>query len=427
MSAPRRGRSGPRRSGSRMVDTNTLDHGSSTPLMQAVLRCDLTGVTSYLEQRCGVDTNGFSCIDEQRSDGATALLLAVRMQNFEIVRELLRLHANPCITAHGWRWDACARLIFMGDPLEDTCLRRLEHASPLMVAVMTRMQKTRDISTIMRDGGDKIVRALIFCGGLGAELDEFDNADGDEPEGAKEELSLMALRVLSQAELCALFVEGDHEDPGVFAKRLLGFDPTRRSEPWMDLTQEERDTEFEESMAERQAAIEDAVAARIGDTSHLSGTDMFLAQVFHQLAMEPTRLLDKVHEQGINGAARSAMGGGLGTMIAVAHFLTADHSAKTLRQTKEEGVRTLEMIAGDIVSEAMRDSFRRNLAQARTHQDIVEGLRQRLLQLEQEALRGGRGEPRVEPRATAQNPDDQAWPSTRVSRRRRLMRSRRSR
>ena len=411
MSAPRRGRSGPRRSGSRMVDTNTLDHGSSTPLMQAVLRCDLTGVTSYLEQRCGVDTNGFSCIDEQRSDGATALLLAVRMQNFEIVRELLRLHANPCITAHGWRWDACARLIFMGDPLEDTCLRRLEHASPLMVAVMTRMQKTRDISTIMRDGGDKIVRALIFCGGLGAELDEFDNADGDEPEGAKEELSLMALRVLSQAELCALFVEGDHEDPGVFAKRLLGFDPTRRSEPWMDLTQEERDTEFEESMAERQAAIEDAVAARIGDTSHLSGTDMFLAQVFHQLAMEPARLLDKVHEQGINGAARSAMGGWLGTMIAVARFLTADHSAKTLRQTKEEGVRTLEMLAGDIVSEAMRDSFRRNLAQARTHQDIVEGLRQRLLQLEQEALRGGRGEPRVEPRATAQNPDG-AWSRT---------------
>ena len=280
-----------------------------------------------------------------------------------------------------------------------------------MVAVMTRMQKTRDISTIMRDGGDKIVRALIFCGGLGAELDEFDNADGDEPEGAKEELSLMALRVLSQAELCALFVEGDHEDPGVFAKRLLGFDPTRRSEPWMDLTQEERDTEFEESMAERQAAIEDAVAARIGDTSHLSGTDMFLAQVFHQLAMEPARLLDKVHEQGINGAARSAMGGWLGTMIAVARFLTADHSAKTLRQTKEEGVRTLEMLAGDIVSEAMRDSFRRNLAQARTHQDIVEGLRQRLLQLEQEALRGGRGEPRVEPRATAQNPDG-AWSRT---------------
>ena len=51
-------------------------------------------------------------------------------------------------------------------------------------------------------------------------------------------------------------------------------------------------------------------------------------------------------------------------------------------------------------------SFRTSLSQARTHQDIVEGLRQRLLQLEQEALRGGRGEPRVDRRATAQDPDE---------------------
>ena len=362
------------------------------------------GVKSYLEQRCGVDTNGFSCINEQRSDGATALLLAVRMQNFEIVRELLRLHADPSITAHGWRWDACARLTCMGEPLEDTCLRRLEHASPLMVAVMTRMEATRDISTIMGGGGDKIVRALVFCGGLCAELDEFD--DGDEPEGAKEELSCMALPVLSEVELYAFMEEGDHEDPGVVAKRLLGFDPTRRSEPWMNLTQQERDTEREESVAAREAAVADAVAARIGDTSHLSDTDMFIAQAFHQLAMNPSLMLDRLHDQGVNGAARSMMGGWIGIMEAVARFLTADHSAKTLRQTKDEGIRTLEMLAGDSVLEQMRDSLRTSLSQARTHQDIVEGLRQRLLQLEQEALRGGRGEPRVEPRATAQDPDE---------------------
>ena len=121
----------------------------------------------------------------QREDGATALLLAVRMQRFDVVRSLLKFHADPTICAHGWRWDAPRAIAFGGDELPVDHLRQLERASPLMVALMTRLRATGgQHAELMRHGGDKIVRALVFCGAMNARLGDGDS-DGGEDEIAE--------------------------------------------------------------------------------------------------------------------------------------------------------------------------------------------------------------------------------------------------
>ena len=81
----------------------------------------------------------FASVDEQRADGATALLLAVRTQRLDVVRTLLRFHADPTIGAHGWRWDVRGEMTCRKTRLEQANLRKLQFASPLMVAVMTPM------------------------------------------------------------------------------------------------------------------------------------------------------------------------------------------------------------------------------------------------------------------------------------------------
>ena len=83
---------------------NNLQAASgSTSLHARVLAGDVAGARALL------DSHTSSCdmrklVDTPRGDGATALLLATALADWEMVRLLLRAKANPTIAAAGWTW-----------------------------------------------------------------------------------------------------------------------------------------------------------------------------------------------------------------------------------------------------------------------------------------------------------------------------------
>jgi len=371
---------------------NVLEHPSSTPLMRAVLEGESSRRIESLLQENGTA----EYTNAQREDGATALLLAVRMQRFDVVRSLLKFHADPTICAHGWRWDAPRAIAFGGDELPVDHLRQLERASPLTVALMTRLRATGgQHAELMRHGGDKIVRALVFCGAMNARLgdgdsdggeDESDDEGSDAPSSATEEIQQMAMPVLSQVELGALVQEEGAEYPGVVFKRLLGFDPLERLEPWM----RQSDQDWEDDARDKMTSIMSAVADRVGDTSHLSETDLFVSQMFHQLAHDPEHVVRKFEELGVTAATQDAGNGMVGAMAAVASFLTADHAGRPLREVKMEGISCLTALAGPTASVAHLASLATTFAHANSTSKVLECMRTKLSSLEQAALeRGG--------------------------------------
>jgi hypothetical protein len=371
------------------VGTNVLsDERGQTAIHYAVMKRDCVTLKSLLEK--GEKTaGGTPLIDVQRSDGATALLLAARLRDFEMMRLLLRSYANPKITAHGWRWDAKAEAPCDNGSRE---LRRVQAASPLMVAVMTALDGATgppsERNSFLAITEDPIIRALLFCGGNTTDL-------GDGMAEAKEDLGEVALLAMKREEMVAMTGEdgagGNVQALATHMRNLLGFDPIQRRGGLPALAAEiDGSTEAQEA---RLAVINGMVAARHAGVE--------------ATAVDPERavLAEMLHQLGTAGGAATVLsrlsdvtdsladGQPLGAYIGIARFLTQSHASTTVatvgEQAKDAMTKLCVCHASELGVAALTSNLRltRTIAAKKTRPAIQAAVREELLALESVVMR----------------------------------------
>ena len=264
-------------------------------------------------------SDGTPFVDLQRADGATALLLAARMRHFEMVRTLLRFHADPTITADGWRWDPKhepSRNLLEHDGSQ---LRQVARASPLMVALMSALDAG---SMALLD--DRIVRALLFCGGNKAALL---NAE------AEEDVGTMATAAMTTAELAGF------EDGSIckHMRTLLGFNPLERAgsarASWMGSGDGLGPDASLAALGESVQARHPNMPADRAAEAHT----VTLAEYLHKMgtAGGPEDFLSRLQEQGVTESMADE-GSKLGAMRSLALFLTQTHASTPLGRVRKQ-------------------------------------------------------------------------------------------
>jgi len=338
-----------------------IDGEGNTVLMAAAIVGDPGLIASAAH-------NSIAEIDARRSsDGATALLLAVKHNQVHALRCLLLLGADPTLSISaekGWEWPKTnckgnphCRLREDGVPCRlcpPQLLRECRFANPLMVACHGK------VPSAGQDRGDEVVRLLYF----GRSQRHTDGTAELNDELAADELRVWVLLFLENeemrliegiAEIAELTQATSNEEAAGDAlgeelnrrgSALLGYDMLRQQ---LRFSSEADIEESDRHIEACEQSILEIVRRRHPEWKGYEDEDgeslAFVSQMLYTLAVEPKECLQRI--QGTLQQAVASKSSGVAHLVQVATFIATDFgkTPEPLKKVKRRAEKCMAALA----------------------------------------------------------------------------------